>query len=182
MGLWPLVHNMHTLCTTCTCLQGGRIDHQIYDQYKKISMNLLILRKSKGLDQAKIAEKCGLTRFQYLRAEGGRPSMTLQTLLKICSAFEVEVGDLFKDPFDNALRVEQREKVKLQSSGAIQEEKYISYLNKNTSIRKIKFGEKQIRSIKLDTKVKFEFLVLAGELHLIFDHETKLLKSGQHLA
>lgn len=159
------------------------MNEYLKENYRKLAMNLLIFRKSTRLDQIAFATKCGLSRFQYLRAEGGHGNMTLQTLLKICQTFDIEIGDLFKDPFNQALKIEQREKIKIQGkSSQIIEEKYLSQINKNTSIKKLIFGMKQIRFMRLQSRVKFEILILKGELIVVFSSETTTLKEGQHLA
>jgi len=83
--------------------------------YRNIAMNLLHVRRMSRLDQAEFARKCGLSRFQYLRVEGARENMTLKALLKVCETFNLDLADLLKDPFNETLRMERREKVTQQN-------------------------------------------------------------------
>jgi len=151
--------------------------------YRKIGLNLLTLRKTTRLNQRAFAKKCGISRSHIQRAEGAYQNMTLETLLKICFAFDVEIGDLFKDPFSRALKIERREKVNVHGSASkFREEKFISSLNKNTTFKKWIFGAEQVRSIRLQKQTKFEILVLKGEVTFVFSSETNILKEGQQIS
>jgi len=159
------------------------MEKNLGESYRKVALNLLTFRKTTRLDQVAFAKKCGVSRRQYQNAEGAHHNMTLETLLKICIAFDVEIGDLFKDPFSRALKIEQREKVNVHGSASkFREEKFISSLNKNTTFKKWIFGAEQVRSIRLQKQTKFEILVLKGEVTFVFSSETNILKEGQQIS
>lgn len=152
--------------------------------FRNLGLNLLILRKTKNLNQTDIAKQCKLSRYQYLRIEGGHGSPTLESILKICDTFELQIGDLFKNPFNESLKIEKREPVRINTSSArtVREEKMISSLNKNLVFRKIFFESKQLRRIRLTGKANLEVYVVHGEVTVNTGSEVRRLKQGENLA
>lgn len=152
--------------------------------FRNLGLNLLILRKTKNLNQTDIAKQCKLSRYQYLRIEGGHGSPTLESVLKICDSFTLQIGDLFKNPFDDSLRTEKREAVRVQSSSLkkVHEEKLTSSLNKNLIFRRIFFDSKQLRRIRLTDKTSLEVYVVQGEVSVNTGADIKRLKQGENLA
>lgn len=55
------------------------------------------LRRSRGISQAKLAEKSGLSQAAISMIEKGMKSPTLTTLEKIAQALGVSVSDLLED-------------------------------------------------------------------------------------
>ncbi len=55
------------------------------------------LRREKGISQEQMAEKISLSRPQYSKIEGGKADITLSTLDRIATVFEVAITDLFFD-------------------------------------------------------------------------------------
>lgn len=54
------------------------------------------LRESRGMSQAELCEKTGLTRATIWKLETGDDEVTTsKTLLKIAEALDVNIGDLF---------------------------------------------------------------------------------------
>ena len=58
-------------------------------------MKITQIRKSKGITQATLAERCGMTQQQIARLENGSVDPRLGTLRRIASALECELPDLF---------------------------------------------------------------------------------------
>jgi transcriptional regulator with XRE-family HTH domain len=56
------------------------------------------LRVTKGLTQWEIAER-GFSYKYYQRIEAGKVNLTLNSLEKLATALDVEVGELFRFPF-----------------------------------------------------------------------------------
>lgn len=93
------------------------------------------------------------------------------------------MGDLFKDPFNRTLRIERRNKIQVRSSASYPfEEKYLTSLNKNITIRKWTLGKHQIRKIKLQHSSKWEIFVIKGNLSLVFSFDSFTLKQDQCLS
>ena len=66
----------------------------LINDLRAIGNNLLLLRKKRGLTQAELAEKAGLSDRTYADIERGTVNMRLQTLLKICEALNVLPNDI----------------------------------------------------------------------------------------
>ena len=62
---------------------------------KKLASRLRQLRESNGLSQEDLAYQAGLGRSYYWRVEQGLINVTLETLVKLCNALKIEMGDLF---------------------------------------------------------------------------------------
>lgn len=60
----------------------------------EIGNKLYILRKSKGLTQAEVAEKAELSDRTYADIERGNVNMRLETLLKICKALNITPNEI----------------------------------------------------------------------------------------
>ena len=67
-------------------------DEQIID---RLGQRMKEMRKDKGLTQLDIASRCNMDEAGYRRLENGRSSPTLKSLLRICSAFEIDLLELF---------------------------------------------------------------------------------------
>ncbi|HEY4062342.1 MAG TPA: helix-turn-helix transcriptional regulator [Puia sp.] len=57
---------------------------------KKLGKRITTLRKSKGLTQVKLGEKCGMKRPSMNRIEKGKTNATFLTLRKVCKALEID--------------------------------------------------------------------------------------------
>lgn len=125
--------------------------------YRNLCLNLLTLRKIKNLDQSDFARKCGLSRYQYTRIEGSHVNPPMESIFKICDAFDLQVGDLFKDPFNDSLKMEKREPVFIRQNQptGVQEERYTSSINKNVVVRKFTLQGEHL-SINFDPQLSFE--------------------------
>lgn len=152
--------------------------------YRNLCLNLLTIRKVKNLDQVDFAKKCGLSRYQYSRIEGANVNPPLESIFKICDAFDVQIGDLFKDPFSDSLRIEKREPIFIRQNkeAGVQEEKYISSINKNLIVRKFTLQAKQVRRLRLQAKIQFEIFVVSGEVLVNAGKPFKTLQQGEHLS
>ncbi len=64
------------------------------------------LRKSKGMDQAEIAEKMGMNRSSWSRIESGNTVVTIQQLRKIGEIFDLEANEILLkvDTIANSLK------------------------------------------------------------------------------
>lgn len=63
---------------------------------KKIAQNIKRLREERQLDQVQFAALCGWDKTSVNRLEAGRTSPNIKTYLKVASALEVELSELFK--------------------------------------------------------------------------------------
>lgn len=61
------------------------------------NLNIHKLRKMRGLSQAELAERAGLSQPSIGAIEAGRKSPTLRTLEKIASALGISVSDLLEE-------------------------------------------------------------------------------------
>lgn len=62
---------------------------------KVVGQNIQYIRKSKGLTQEELAEKCEMQTSYLAGVERASRNITIQTLEKIISGLEVLPGDLF---------------------------------------------------------------------------------------
>lgn len=62
---------------------------------KKLGRRLKELRTEKGLSQESFALQAGLGRAYYWRLESGQINVTLETLVRIAGALDIELHDLF---------------------------------------------------------------------------------------
>ncbi|WP_322969454.1 helix-turn-helix transcriptional regulator [Faecalibacter sp. LW9] len=73
------------------------MDSNYFSIYINIGEKLKLKRKSKGLTQQQLADKITkLDRSKISDIENGKEDFLLSTLLKICSALEIEPKDLFE--------------------------------------------------------------------------------------
>ncbi len=93
---------------------------------RAIGNNLLKVRKERGLTQAELAEKAGLSDRTYADIERGTVNMRVLTLLKICEALNVLPNDfLFEDNSD----------VNIKQSEAVDRLNQCPASNRETAIR-----------------------------------------------
>ena len=59
-----------------------------------IGNNLYMVRKSRGLTQAEVAEKAEICDRTYADIERGRVTMRVDSLLKICDALNITPNDI----------------------------------------------------------------------------------------
>lgn len=64
---------------------------------KKLARRLRQLRESKGLSQEELAYEAQLGRSYYWRVEQGLINVTLETLVRLCNVFKVQISDLFDE-------------------------------------------------------------------------------------
>lgn len=55
------------------------------------------IRKKRGLTQAELAMRAGITQANLCKIERGRQDLTVSTLLRICSALEVSPAEVFEE-------------------------------------------------------------------------------------
>lgn len=68
----------------------------IFDLYK-IGEKLFSFRKNRGLTQAEVAEKAGLSDRTYADIERGSVNMRVDTLLKICNALNITPDEILTE-------------------------------------------------------------------------------------
>lgn len=68
------------------------------DIYRQVGVNIRRYRKKNGLTQAQLAELIipKLDRSKISDMENGKEDFQFSTLLRICSALDIHVKDLFK--------------------------------------------------------------------------------------
>jgi transcriptional regulator with XRE-family HTH domain len=64
--------------------------------FRDIGKALVLLRQQRGFTQAKLADRCGMSRPQVSRYESGKELMKLETLEKILRTLTVEPDDFFR--------------------------------------------------------------------------------------
>lgn len=69
------------------------VDLDIY--LKKLGKNISLIRKKKNLSQYKLAQEILTDQSNLARIEEGKVNPTVKTLLKISSALDCRVKDLF---------------------------------------------------------------------------------------
>ena len=65
----------------------------IFDSHK-IGNKLLAVRKGIGLTQSEVAEKAGISDRTYADIERGSVNMRVETVLKICSVFNITPDEI----------------------------------------------------------------------------------------
>lgn len=63
----------------------------------KMGNRLLSIRKKRGLTQAEVAEKAGLSDRTYADIERGTVNMRTETLLRICNTLQITPNEIFVD-------------------------------------------------------------------------------------
>lgn len=69
------------------------------DTYKKLGVKIAYLRKSKRFSQERFAEKINISEIYMGQIERGEANPTLEKLLAIADALEVEIKELFTFSF-----------------------------------------------------------------------------------
>lgn len=64
------------------------------DVLKKLSSQIVSLRKEKGLTSAEFARRCEMESSNLARIEMGRANLTFYNLIRISNALEITVGEL----------------------------------------------------------------------------------------
>lgn len=64
------------------------------DDHKRIGFNILRERREKGLTQEALADAVGMSRARLSAIERGSTTLTLEKLMKIAEALEVDYRDL----------------------------------------------------------------------------------------
>lgn len=90
----------------------------IFDLYT-IGNNLFTLRKRKGLTQAEVAEKAGLSDRTYADIERGTANMRTETLLKICDALSITPDEILTET--SSVELKQSEIFERLSSCSVKE-------------------------------------------------------------
>jgi len=67
-----------------------------YDTWLAIGLNILYYRKERGLTQAQIAEKAGISTVYMQRIETANSTCTLNTLIDIADALNIPLKKLFE--------------------------------------------------------------------------------------
>lgn len=77
-----------------------RVDHEGYDLFieqeknnvkQSIINSYISLRKSRGITQQEIAERTGMKRTNIVRIENGKSVPTIEVLVKLASALDMEL-------------------------------------------------------------------------------------------
>lgn len=76
------------------------------------------LRAARGLTQAALAEVLEVSTNYVARIEGGWENLTLESLVKIANALEVQVSDLFVPPTIRKARPGRPPKVNREPAGS----------------------------------------------------------------
>ncbi|MBC7369966.1 MAG: helix-turn-helix transcriptional regulator [Bdellovibrionaceae bacterium] len=164
--------------------KANNLDPLLYKTYRDIAFNLLNLRKRQNVNQIEFARRCGISRFTYLRAEGGRQRLTLRNLVRISERLKIHITDLFKEPFDDVLAAEPRELVQIRNRDGhgLLEERYKSSVNPNTKIKKIFLNPRQARRMKLESRVNLEIIMLRGKMTVSCAPDIKTIRTGEQYA
>lgn len=90
----------------------------IFDLYA-IGNKLFELRKRRGLTQAEVAEKAGLSDRTYADIERGTANMRTETLLKICDALSITPDEILTEA--SSVELKQSELFEKLSSCSVKE-------------------------------------------------------------
>ena len=71
------------------------IKHKDLDYLKVVGSNITRIRKKKGLTTKELGYLCDIEKSNLIPIEKGRINVTLSTLVKIATALEVDLKDLF---------------------------------------------------------------------------------------
>lgn len=71
---------------------------------RDLGLRMRELRRLRELTQEAFAEKLGMLAPNYARIEQGRANATVDTLVRIAHALDVDVLDLFKKPKDRNVK------------------------------------------------------------------------------
>ena len=66
-------------------------------EYKKIGLNVLFYRRARGWTQEKLSAQSGVSRSRISDIERGRKSFTLDSIMLIAKALEIDYRELLKD-------------------------------------------------------------------------------------
>lgn len=90
-----------------------------------VSERLVAIRKSRGMTQQEVADKCGLINTAVRRAESGRVTTQIETLLKLAPALEVSITEILnysEDEKELVLELERQYKRIQQKLQQLREE------------------------------------------------------------
>jgi transcriptional regulator with XRE-family HTH domain len=71
---------------------------------RDLGLRIRELRRQRELTQEALAEKLGMLTPNYARVEQGRANVTVDTLVRIAHALDVELIELFRAPKDKTVR------------------------------------------------------------------------------
>ena len=67
------------------------------DDMHAVGARILTIRRSRGLTQADVAEKAGLSDRAYADIERGDVNMRVSTLMKVCAALDITPNDVLTE-------------------------------------------------------------------------------------
>jgi putative transcriptional regulator len=73
-------------------------------QSQHVGLKIRSLRKDRALTQADLAHRIGIQQSDLCRMENGEYKVSLETLFKILSIFEMNIADFFKEEIGGATR------------------------------------------------------------------------------
>lgn len=98
--------------------------------YQLLGKRVLQLRKEKGWSQERLAEKSGISNNYVSNIENCYSIPSLETLMKLCDAFQITPNDLLLGVSQENKSYLNRDIAELLEQCSAQEKKYI-YRNKN---------------------------------------------------
>lgn len=104
------------------------------DAKKLIGLRIKELRRSKGLSQERLAEKIGISSKYLSSIERGRENPTLDTFLKLASALNIELPEVF-----NVSHVKPSKDLRV----------FISRLTKSSDEERLRLTAKVVKAIYL---------------------------------
>lgn len=66
------------------------------EKYKTIGSNIRMVRKATGISQTELANRVGSDKSAISRYENGRQKLSLETLMRVADALDVDLVDLLK--------------------------------------------------------------------------------------
>lgn len=81
------------------------------DGLAELGKHIKVLRKEKNISQEQLAFSANVSLSQISRIEQGKHNTSFSTLLSICKAFNITIGDFFKE-FDYPTPVKTKGKKK----------------------------------------------------------------------